>query len=1537
MVDKAIEDAIAIIGMAARFPGGYDCDGVWPVLAAGETTETRFERAELDPALHADVVDASNYVPVRGILPGIEDFDADYFAFTRAEAEIMDPQQRLFLELAVHALENAGYYRETRARSIGVYAGMSNVTYFRNHLVRRPDVLARVGEINAMMGNEKDYLATRIAHKLDLTGPCLNISTACSTSAVAIAQAFHALQTYQCDLALAGGVSVVTPQNRGYHFQEGGILSPDGHCRPFDARAQGTFFSNGGGIVVLKRLGEALEDGDTIAAVIRGVGVNNDGARRASFAAPGIEGQAEAIAQALAHAEVSAEDIGYVEAHGTATPIGDPIEVEALRLAYSEYTGRRGYCALGSIKGNLGHLDVAAGVAGVIKIALAMQHRTIPPTAHFRTPNPQLQLDNTPFYVNAERIDWPAIGGTRLAGLSSFGSGGTNAHLVLQEAPPQADVRTSETAWNVTLLSARNDRSLGMQARGLERYVAAHSGLALTDIARTLRFGRQEDDRRVAVVADGTDVLQAGLTAAAARLERREAKNLGLVRKKLAFVFPGQGAQYRGMGRELYTANADFRDALDRCFALFDEHMDVPLRDVLFAEDADDDRINRTEYTQPALFSVGYALARVYERARLVPDAMIGHSIGEYVAACLAGVFSPEVAAAIVARRAQLMQSMAPGAMLSIATGEEQVGRYLSDSVEIASCNTPTSTVVAGDCDAIAELELQLAREEVPAKRVRTSHAFHSYMMNDAADALAEFVATQSLERPRLPFVSTVTGDWIDADDAVDPAYWGRQIRRPVRFSQAVSRLVDAGPYAFLELGPRKTSTSFIRRHIRDVERHAATAGMDVEAGSVTEPQAYLNALARLWEQGQDVDWDAVVPHEVGRRIPLPGYAFTRKRCWIDVVAPETEAVAPPADTAAETVPAGAGGWDRALRELIAETIGTDAADVTPEKEFMELGFDSLMLTQLSIVIKRRFRVDIPFRRLLEDLTTCAALRAHLEANARTDVKAEFAAPERPVAAAPAPGSSAEPDAPRQKSRGASITRTRDAHLTAAQKAAIDRIVARYNERTRISKERTATGRGRLADPRTVSGFHPLWKEAVYPIMTTGSGGAYLHDIDGNRYIDFTCGFGPIMLGHNPPFLKEAMLEQIESGVETGPQTPLAHEVAQLIVQATGVERVAFASTGTEAVIAATRIARTVTARNKILVFAESYHGIHDEVTLNARMPDNALPGAPGIPRSNLQNVIVARYGSDDALDTVREHAHELAAVLVEPVQSRNPTLRPREFLHGLRALTQELDIALIFDEIVTGFRVALGGAQQMYGVRADIVTYGKVIGGGYPIGVVAGSHRYLDALDGGAWQFGDDSVPEVGVTFFAGTFVRHPLMLAAARATLRHLIDAGPALQETLNATTARFCERLGTISERLGAGVAVHRCSSWFTLDFADTRFAALFYVLMRTRGLFIWEGRALFLTCAHSEQDLDDFATAFEESLATLMEDELLARQEPRRRIRSASHIAVLDAARPPQPGARLGRDPRGRPGWYVEDPERPGQYRLLQTVDSGEGGP
>ena len=873
---------VAVIGMSARLPGASDIDHFWQNLTAGVESVLRFDLADqLARGVAEDVVRRPNFVPASPTLDGFDEFDAAFFGLTPREAVVRDPQQRIFLEAAHAALESAGYDPTSMGVPVGVYAGTGPNDYETKVLSQRPDITAGLGALAVSVANDPDFIATLTSYMLDLRGPSLTVKTACSTSLVAVHLACEALRSGECEMALAGAAAIELPHARGYLAQEGGVLSADGHCRAFDAEASGTIWGSGVGVLVLKPLDRARADGDNVLAVIRGTAINNDGSTKTGFTAPSKAGQIDVISRALRRSGVDPASVGYVEAHGTATPTGDPIEVAALSEMYGP--GRAGRpCALGSVKSNIGHLVSAAGVAGMIKTILSLQHGVIPASLHFNRPNPRLDLDSSPFFVPTSTVPWP-LDGLRRAAVSSFGIGGTNAHVIIEQAPVGEPRPTPDAALpELLMLSTRTPEALDSARERLAAHLAAQPEQPLDDVAHTLRVGRTPLSCRATVVASSTseaaDLLRAITTSDGPTADGPPA---------VALAFPGQGAQHPGMARRLAERFPRFRSTIDDCAAVLQPELGLDIRDLLLrpAEDGGDveELLARTDLTQPALFTVQYAMTDLLASYGVEPAIMIGHSIGEYTAAAVAGVWDLPDALRLVAARGRLMQEMPEGAMLIVALDEQRLRGMLPADLQVAAINGPRSCVVSGARDGVEELRVALERERIPTHVLRTSHAFHSAMMDPALDRFRACVEATASSAPSLPIISNLTGELLSDEQAQSPDYWTQHLRQPVRFAAGLATLRDRNPHVFCEVGPGQGLSQLARGQGFDVTAAAMPKGGASGAGDAES--TFLAGLGQLWTLGTDIDWSAL-PSSGCRRVALPTYPFERRRHWVDPVDP---------------------------------------------------------------------------------------------------------------------------------------------------------------------------------------------------------------------------------------------------------------------------------------------------------------------------------------------------------------------------------------------------------------------------------------------------------------------------------------------------------------------------------------------------------------------------------------------------------------------------------------------------------------------------
>ncbi|HYH08468.1 MAG TPA: amino acid adenylation domain-containing protein [Thermoanaerobaculia bacterium] len=1365
-----LSEPVAIIGMACRFPGGATTpSALWQLLIDGHDTVS---------PVPSERWPGSEF---RGsFLEDVDHFDARFFGLLPVEAKSADPQQLMLLETSWEALEDAGLdVRRLKGSRGGVFVGICNNDYAQ--------VEARSTDIGpyAFTGTAYSVAAGRLAYVYGLHGPTLAVDTACSSSLVAVHLAVQSLRTGESEIALAAGVNLILSPEVHIGLSRMNALSADGRCKTFDQSADGYGRGEGCGVVVLKRLADAERDGDRVLAVIAGTAINHDGASN-GLTVPNSDAQQAVIRAALDDAGLSPADVDYVEAHGTGTSLGDPIEVQALASVFAERTEP---LLIGSLKSNIAHTEAAAGIAGLIKCVLAMNHRSIPATIHVREKNRAIAWSSIPVAVVDRNLD-RAI---QHAGVSSFGLSGTNAHVLLS-APPARTGRRERRGEGPLLLSSRSESSL--------RTLASH---VTADLAPALARRRTPLPLRMAITGTHrTPVIHAQA-------------DPGVV-----FVFPGQGSLKREAIQHLIDTEPVFARALQL---------------------TDFDDLTETKNAQPAIVAVQLALTELWRSRGVTPCAVIGHSIGEYAAAVAAGVMAPDDAMRLATMRGRLMQALPRGRMLAVDASAERMTHLLRQlpggGAEVAALNAPERVTISGTPEAIEEVIQACRTEGIRATELAVSHAFHSAMMDPVLDDIGLAASAIRFAPPVVPFISTVTGTAIANFDA---HYWTAHVRQPVLFEQGIRAL--EGERLFLEIGTSSALSSL---------------GAQILPDAHWLPSSRPETLGELWCHGVEIDWSAIYPDRAWD-VDLPPYPWDREhvRRTRQVAKPHTAPVAEP--VSADSV-----------NTIIAKAAGLDPSSIDPDQTLLSLGLDSLMLVRVRQSIERDFGIDIELRDFYERFDTPAKIAAHVQPASRRALPARSA----DVRPARSTGSRNNPrpdaGAPEIKGLYKKLDTAAHAERPAHQRAHLARLMAEYTTKTRGSKRQTAAARAHFANSRSIIGFRREWKEMIYPLTVARADGAKVWDVDGNEYVDVTMGFGALMFGHAPRFIREALHAETDRGFALGPTRPLAAEAAERIHRLTGVERVSFFTTGTEAVMVAARVARAVTGRNRIAVFTNSYHGSFDAFLATGWADEDGattLPIAAGTPESLVQDTIVLKYGDPKSLDLIRNYSSELALVLVEPVQSRDPVVQPCEFLHELRAITRDASIALLFDEMITGFRCHPRGAQEWFGVDADLVTYGKVVGGGMPIGVLAGSRRFMDAVDGGHWTYGNDSVPENYTAFVAGTYNGHALSMAAANAVLAKLEEEGPALQQQLNERTAAFAAELNAFFEAVDVPIRVVHFSSLFR--FVMSGDAELLNYHLLNHGVFVWEGRNCFLSLAHTDADIARIVEAVKQSVYAMLDD-------------------------------------------------------------------
>jgi acyl transferase domain-containing protein len=1524
------QEAISIVGMSCRMPGAANLSEFYKVLVEGRDCIRKIGKSRVGAFTQP--------IDTLGMVDEVDLFANGVFGITENEARRMDPQHRILLEETWHAIEDAGFApSEWRGQAVGVYVGISSSDYSRALQG------AQYADIFSATGNAHSIAANRISYLFDFKGPSIAIDTACSSSLVALNMAVQALRSGQIDWAVCAGANLVLNPELSQAFADAMMLSPDGRCFTFSQRANGYVRGEGVGVVILRRKSDAEKDKCRIYAEVLSATVNQDG-RSSSLTAPNGKAQEAVILDALREANLQPGDISYHEAHGTGTALGDPIEYLALERVHAGRAPEKPLI-VGSVKTNIGHLEAAAGVAGIIKTALALHHKTFFPHLHFDVINPQIGTRAKNVKVGTALQEWPAANGeTRKASVSSFGFGGTNAHAILAEGPTEKlEAFENDNGQSFPLaLSSDSDEGLNLLATSLKIFLEKDRSeklpkIRVRDLSSRLLRTRTDLPEKLIFSARGSaeaeEILNSYLKGAPGTEKRiRKTARARTTLAGVTFLFTGQGAQYTKMYSPLYNSDPVFKDRVDRLFRQAQNFIPQSLFAIWF-EDGLSEKISETGYGQILLFIFELAFAQhVESRMGRRPDFVFGHSLGEIIAAAYAGHLDINEALNLIIVRAHLMQKTKQGAMLAVYSTMEKINQVISSqrfAIDFAANNGPGLQVVSGEENEIVRLEKVLQDEKIKFKRMLVRQAFHSRLMDEVLDVFVRSIGNIHPRKGSIPLISSLSGKVVASGetvstifgevDAMGSDYWRAQLRAPTQFENAVLTLADLRSEILIELGPQAVLSSMAQRFY-PLKSSEWIHFFNRDDDSLTSYVKGIEALAQL---------SLIASPLPDRRSNLPLSQWKRKRFWIDAPQPLLQTVAAetkkPEDREKNMKQNMDQRFDEVLTKLVevmAQAMKVTPAEVDVNESLVDLGADSLVLLNAVQTIKDTYHVSIPISEVFKDLNNLTKIAKFIVHETQEAASAQVQDPVLTIPAFALPVSDGPRDAgvllnalqgqiamlSQQLGMIASMGTVPQAAPQASPQSAtslsssvikvgpeekrgvlgnfktfverdnkredsdekeryVTGFISRFNARTKNSKSHAQKYRSVLADNRVSAGFRPTTKEMTYPIHFVKAKGSHFTDLDGNDLIDFTMGFGVNLFGHSPDFIQEKLFKQLEAGMAVGPQSHLAGEVAELICEITGHERVAFVNSGTEAVMTAIRLARAATKKSKIVIFDGSYHGHFDGVLARGLADLRSIPVAAGITTSTVQDIVVLEYGNEASLKYVRDHAAELAAVLVEPVQSRFPEHQPKEFLQKMREITREGKVAFIWDEVICGFRIKPGGAQEHFGVKGDLAAYGKVLGGGMPIGAVAGNHKYMDFIDGGGWRFGDASIPENEMTFFAGTFCKHPLAMAAALATLQKLKKEGQQIISELNLTTDSMVSRLNQFFKSVGVEIKVYNFGSLFR--FKANLNLDLFFASLNEQGIYVWEGRNLFMSTAHTAQDISQFELATQKATRTLME--------------------------------------------------------------------
>ncbi|MCB0421928.1 MAG: aminotransferase class III-fold pyridoxal phosphate-dependent enzyme [Bdellovibrionales bacterium] len=1525
-------EPIAVIGIGCRFPGSEGPEEFFKNLLKG--------RSEIRKAPLSRFGLSEKQAPWGGYIDNIESFDSSFFGIFPEEAKHMDPHQKILLEASWEALENAGIPPKSLSGSrTGVFVGISNTDFAlrKNALHSKPSVYDGTGSSHSISAN-------RISYLYNFKGPSIAIDTACSSSLVAIHQAALSLKHFESDLALCGGVNVILGTEVTEAFTQAGMLAPDGQCKTFSKEANGYVRGEGVGLLVLKRLSDAKKEGDNILALIRGSAINQDG-KTNGMTAPNGFAQQEVIQQALVDAEVQTEEVDYIEAHGTGTALGDPIEYHALKDIFLKK--KENSVGLGSVKTNIGHLESAAGVAGVIKVIMSLQKQMIPQHLNFTDLNPKINSKNSPLKIILENKNWPIGNKSRIAGVSSFGFGGTNSHVILSDYVDAenkvADFGTQpDVPYHFLPLSASSEIGLKQLA---QRYINLidESDLSLVEICRAAMTQRSFLKYRLGVVGESVKSVRQSLqdfVSDRPNDDYRFGKTLKKAFKDIAFLYTGQGSQSPHMGKELYERNTTFRRTFNQVIEIAQSSFKEDLFEILFGDSPEKSaKIFDTDIGQIALLAYELALTELWKELGVTPKVIVGHSLGEIIGCSAFGMLSIKDAVQLVVSRGQAMQKSEVGRMVLVYASSRHVAEVIKPfekDVSIAAHNGPIMTLISGRVEAVKKLEKLFSDSGTKTRSLKVRQGFHSPLMDPVLDEFTHSIENLKYLLPTVPVISCLTGKGLE-EKQLNAEFWKAHLRQPTNFLKALTKAAESEVDFFVEIGPHPTLIQLGR----SILPPSSTLWLSSASRTGSDYKEFFNAVSGLWVKGVDLNLHLVEPTAGRRNVKIPQTPFDRKASWLF---PIFHASLPndlsKGDRSMSTQKKTRQVILEELVEVMAQEIDLDKNEIDVKEPLIDMGADSLVLMKCLDRINETYHVEIGVADVFQDISNLELMAEYVEENGRwksespkiqessvnsfqqtetsnyqtgqntslapsisfppevftitnpssevtqliqsqlhvmtlqlqalgqkSSVKSGTIPSERSQSISPVPAKNST-----SGSKGVlgSFVNTRKSATEKidgqAKQQYIERLIKEFSQKTAQSKQLAQNYRVALADNRVSAGFRPNLKEMVYPIAFDQAEGSRFKDIDGNEYIDFSMGFGVNLFGHSPSFIQKALKKQLDKGIAVGPQSSLAGEVAEMICEMTGLERAAFVNSGTEAIMTAIRLARAATQRQIVVIFEGSYHGHSDVVLGRTDSRGQTIPVAPGIPESLTEDLVVLEYDCEDSIQWIQDNATQLAAVLVESVQSRYPETQPQEFLKKIREITEQSNTAFIWDEVITGFRIAPGGAQQHFGIQADLATYGKVIGGGLPIGVVAGNSKYLDYIDGGNWSFGNNTMPLSPITFFAGTFCKHPLAMTAAKETLVKLKSEGDDLLHRLNERTNQLTAELNQFFMSLKTPIQVVNFGSLFRFKFTGNM-DWLFFAL-NNKGFYIWEGRNMFLSTAHSEKDIREFIEAIKNTVTELI---------------------------------------------------------------------